>query len=274
MEKISSIQKLKEALSIADKTLDDLKEESTKKSKKKKDRITKATEKAYELLNCNKYTEKEIEKCTNDIWASMMDDVHHTALLIFFSVFLLAGMCVFTVYQAYTFINDKRPVEDYTEFPTGDISDLLNIEFINTDVINLRGQTGVDDEKGLENTPIEFTIKNDSQKIIGENYAVNYKVNLILANINTKKTIDKKYIKYKYVYTNTWTGRTYESRIGTLEELKINEDGSLTLMTGTQLKDTQTNFKIVFWISDETKENLIDNDFMLKFRISASLTKI
>ncbi len=274
MKKLPNVDKLKEVLDIAERTLNEIKYEESRTARNKKKRITKAVEKAYGCLNQNDYTEKEVEKCTNDIWASMMDNDRLVALLIFFFSFILAGISIFVVYRAYTFINGKVPSKDVQDFPHDDISNLIDVKFNDSNVIKLSNMIAISDEVGLESNAYKFTIKNDSKKITNANYAVNYSINLIPTNDSLANLIDKNYIKYKYVYTNSWTGKTYESKIGTLQELSVENDGTLNLMTGTQLKDTFSEFQVVFWLSSDAPSNQQDAEYTLTFKVEASIVRL
>lgn len=273
MNKLPTVDKLKEAINIAEKTLEDIQEERIGNKKHKKKRIEASIDKAYGILNNHNYTEKEIEKCTNDIWVSMMDDDHFIALLIFFFGFVLAGISILVVYRAYTFINNKVPTESVEDFPQGDISNLVDVEYKES-IIRLTNMIATTDEMGLDNLPHEFTIENNSKKITDANYAVNYSVNIMPMNNSTVSLIDKKYIKYKYIYTNSWSGKTYESKIGTLEELPIDKNGNLILMTGTQLKNASSKFKVIFWLSSDAPTDQQNAEYTFRFKIEASIVQL
>lgn len=258
-----NLEKLKEVLAIAERTLEEIKDENTHKAKKRRKKITKAVEKAYEMLNKKEYTEKEIKKRTDDVWISLMDDDHFIALLIFFFGFVLAGAAIFAIFQAYAFIQNNwidEPKKDTEQnWPQDEISELVSVEYKENNIVNLYDQMTVSDEVGVQNTPQEFTIKNDSKKVPSLNYTVNYSVDLVPMNDPKGKILDKKYIKYKYIYTNSWTGKSYESKIRTLDSSNVNSDGSITIATGTQLKDNETKFKVIFWLSSEAQDDQQSN---------------
>lgn len=272
-----NLEKLKEVLAIAERTLEEIKDENTHKAKKRRKKITKAVEKAYEMLNKKEYTEKEIKKRTDDVWISLMDDDHFIALLIFFFGFVLAGAAIFAIFQAYAFIQNNwidEPKKDTEQnWPQDEISELVSVEYKENNIVNLYDQMTVSDEVGVQNTPQEFTIRNDSKKVPSLNYTVNYSVDLVPMNDPKGKILDKKYIKYKYTYTNSWTGKSYESKIRTLDSSNVNPDGSITIATGTQLKDNETKFKVIFWLSSEAQDDQQGATYTMAFKVNASIMK-
>lgn len=272
-----NLEKLKEVLAIAERTLEEIKDENTHKAKKRRKKITKAVEKAYEMLNKKEYTEKEIKKRTDDVWISLMDDDHFIALLIFFFGFVLAGAAIFAIFQAYAFIQNNwidEPKKDTEQnWPQDEISELVSVEYKENNIVNLYDQMTVSDEVGVQNTPQEFTIRNDSKKVPSLNYTVNYSVDLVPMNDPKGKILDKKYIKYKYIYTNSWTGKSYESKIRTLDSSNVNPDGSITIATGTQLKDNETKFKVIFWLSSEAQDDQQGATYTMAFKVNASIMK-
>ncbi len=264
MKEFPNIDKLKEALAIAENTLE--KEEDSRRAKKKRKRISKAVERAYETLITKEYTAKDIDKRTEEIWVSMMDDDHRIALLIFFFGFVLAGVSIFTIFQAYNFFKITRPDEtpQYTET---ELRELVSVEYVNSAIVQLQDVKGVPDEIGLDNEPLKFMIKNNSGHLSKLEYLVNYSVKLMPIDFSATHSLEKRHIKYKYIYTNSWDGRTYESRIGTLEELETDADGSMTMMTGAQIKDANSDFKIVFWLSTEAPESADEQTLSIEVKV-------
>lgn len=274
MEKLPSTEKLKEVLAIAERTLEELKDDDSNKAKRKIKRINKALEKAYETLNKTSYTKSELDKRTDEVWISLMDDDNYFALLIFFFGFSLAGVVIFAVFQAYSFIQDNwdsDPSDNRYTITENNLSELISVNYKEKNIISLYDQMTVSDEKGLQNPPQEFTISNDSTKVKGLNYIVNYSVEIIPMNDPNAKILNKRYIKYKYTYKNSWNGKTYESKVGTLDELPVNADGSITMTTGSQMKDSKTDFKVVFWLSAEAGDEEQGRTYTMAFKVNAAI---
>jgi len=275
MENKPDLKKLNEAIEIAEKFLEDIEEENNARINRKRKRVIKALENAYELLNREEYTQKEVDKKTDDIWEAMMDDDNVLAIIIFFFGFLLSGVAIFTVFQAYSFIQinwDQDPSERYPEL-NEELSELVTVNYIEENIISLYDQMTVSDKVGLQNPPEEFTISNDSSKVGSLNYLVHYSVNIVPLNDPKAKLIDKEFIKFKYTYKDSKSGKYYESKIGTLDELSINPDGSMLLTKGTQKKDSKTDFKVIFWISALASNEEQGSSYTMAFKVNAAVAK-
>lgn len=275
MEKVPNIdiEKLKEAIETAEKVLEEIKDDDSRKKEKKRKRINKALEKAYELLNRDSYTQKEVDKRTDDIWIALMDDDHFLALIVFFFGFVLSGTILYAVFQAYSFIQTNWDPDTKQEEFTQDLAEQVKVNYVETSVVSLYDQMSVSDQKGLQNPPQEFTIENDSTTLGNINYRVNYSVNIVPLNDPNAKLIDKKYIKYKYFYKDSKDGKTYESKVGTLDELKVNDDGSILLTTGIQDRDTKTDFKVIFWISSHATNKEQGASYTMQFKVNAAIAR-
>lgn len=266
-----SIDKLNEAIETAERVLQDIEEDDSRKAKRKRKRINKALEHAYESLNKENCDDKELDKRTDEVWDALIDDDHYMLLLIFFLGFTLSGAIIFTVFQAFSFIEDSserlnRPI-------TQEVADLIEVNYKEDSIVNLYDQMTVPDRIGLQNPPEEFSISNSSEKVGSLNYLVHYSVNIVPMNDPSAKLIDKKYIKYKYFYTDSETNRTYESPIGTLADLKENPDGSLVLIKGAQLKDRKTDFKVIFWLGSEATNKEQGKTYTFQFKVNAAIAR-
>lgn len=273
MEKLPSIDKLKEAIDVAEKYLDDIEEEDTYKIRRKRKRVTKALESAYEILNNKEYTEKEIDKKTDDIWASLIDDDPIMFIFIFILGIFLSAAVIFVVFQAYSFIEHNLDPEIKDPDITEEVSSLVKVNYIEENVVSLYNQMSVADNVGLQNPPQEFTISNSSEDVKALNYLVHYSVNIVPMNDPKAKLLNEKHIKYKYTYKDSHTGKFYESAVGTLADLKTNPDGSLLLTKGTQAKDSKTDFKVIFWVSSHALNSEQGSTYTFAFKVNAAIAK-
>jgi hypothetical protein len=264
------LEGLHKAIETAEKTLEDIKDNKDRKSKRKRKRVNEALDKAYSMLNRKDYTQKEVDDRTDDIWKALMEDEHNLILVIFFFGFLLSGALIFTVFQTYSFIQSNWD-PDRTDTLTEDISSLVDVEYTESNIVSLYDQMSVSDAVGLQNPSEDFTISNDSSEVGSLSYIVHYSVNLVPMNDDSAKLIDTKYIKYKYTYKDSKTGKYYESKIGTLDELTTNSDGSLLLTKGTQMKDSQTDFKVIFWISSLATNKEQGSTYTFAFKVNAAI---
>lgn len=264
---------LKEALEVAENTLLELEDNSFKTCHKRK-KINIAVEKAYATLNLGGYSQRVIDKRTDEVWNSMLDDSNHIAALIFFFGILLSGTIVFTVYQAYAFFQNNLDAEKYKDNYnfTGDLSSLVKVNYKSEGIVSLYDESSAKDSDGLKNVPQEFTISNNSNEEKDFDYVVNYYVYLTPLNDPSSKLIDKKFIKYRYTFKDSSTGKYYESKVGTLDELSLDQDGSMLLTKGTQNKDSKTDFKVTFWVGLGTlKEE--NSSYTFKFKVDTDVAK-
>lgn len=267
MEKIN-ISKLKEVIEKAEKKLEELERANDKSSHKYK-RITKSLEKAYATLNLGDYTQKTIDKRTDEVWEALMDD-HSLFLFIFFIGIFLTGAIIFAVYQAFSFIGANN-IHNHPHKPvTGDTS-LVKVNYLESSIISLYDQLSVDDEIGLQNAPQKFTISNDSKEAPNLDYDVEYQINLMPMNDPHAKLLNVKYIKYQYKYTDKKSGKTYTSSIGTIGDLERNQDGSFKLTSGEQDMDGSTDYEVVFWISNQAGNDQQGSTFTFAFKVEAGI---
>ncbi len=267
------VKKLNEAIAVAEKALDNLEDVETFRAKRKRKRITNALEGAYETLNKSEYGQKEIDKRTDDIWDALVDSSPFMMLFIFFCGFLLSGAIAFTLYQAYSFIEKCTDSEFNKNNPdlTPELSSLVEVEYLEDRVVNLRNQMSVDDAKGLLNPPQEFTIKNNSGKVGDLQYLVKYEVKLVPLNDPSAKIINPEYIKYRYTYKDSKTGKLYESPIKTLKETKCDENGIYTIDTGMQGRDGETKYNVIFWISSLAPDQEMSSTYTFQFKVDAAI---
>lgn len=272
VNKVPNIDKLNEAIETAENVLEEIKDQDNSRAKRKRKRINKALETAYATLNKKEYTQKEIDKKTDEVWRSLMDD-DYLVIIVFLFGFLLSGAIIYTVFQAYSFIHSNWDPERNDPEITEELSELVKVDYIENNIVSLYDQVTVSDKVGLNNAPQEFTISNDSSEVGALNYMVHYSVNIVPMNDPNVKLIDKRYIKYKYTYVDSSTGKSYESPIGTLDDLVENADGSLLLTNGTQLKDSKTDFKVTFWISSLATNDQQGATYTFAFKVNAAIAK-
>lgn len=272
MQKVD-LKKLTDVIEVAEKFLDDNKDLDNKKINRKKKNVTTVLESAYELLNRNEYTQKEVNKKTDDIWEKLIDNHNALAFIIIIFGMALSGVLIFTVFQAYSFIQINWDPEMTSPNVNQEVSNLVNVNYVEENIISLYDQMTVSDQVGLKNKPQEFRIENDSSEVKGLNYIVHYSVNIVPMNDPHAKLLNKKYIKYKYIYKDSKRGKYYESKIGTLDELTENPDGSLLLTKSTQAKDTYTDFKVYFWISSLAKNDQQGASYTMAFKVNAAVAK-
>lgn len=264
---------LKEAIKVAEETLKDIENDETIKAKNKRKKISRALEKAYATINVGDFTEKTIAKRTDEVWESLLDENRPLAFLIFIFGIILSGTFVFTAYQTYSFIKfNLDPTKNNIDF-NEEISSLVKVDYKEQSIVSLYDQMSVKDSTGLQNPPEEFTIKNDSSEVPDLNYLVNYYVYLAPLNNKDDKIIDKEYIKYKYSYKDSKTGKYYESNIGTLADLSVQEDGTMLLTKGTQSKDSKTDFKVIFWIGVNIPNEQQGSSYTFKFKVDADVAQ-
>lgn len=266
------VKKLNEAIEVAEQALKNIEDSDTFRAKRKRRRINNALEGAYETLNKGEYGQKEIDKRTDDIWDALVDSSPFMMLFIFFCGFLLSGAVVFTLYQAYSFIEKCTDSEFNKNNPslTPELSSLVEVEYLEEKIVQLKDQMSVSDAKGLLNPPQEFIIKNNSGKVGELQYLVKYEVKLVPLNDPSAKLISPEYIKYRYTYKDSKTGKYYESPIKTLEETK-NESGSYIIDTGTQGRDGETKYNVVFWISSLAPDAEMGSTYTFQFKVDAAI---
>lgn len=266
LNKLPNLDKLNEAIDVAEKVL-----EKEKNSKSKIKRINKALEKAYALLNRDSYTQKEVNNCTSDIWYALRDKNDTMIILLFLFSFLLSSALFFTAFEISTFMRENWDPNKNIPVLNEETSKLITVNYKETNIVNLENLMTVSDDEGLKNTPQTFEISNDSSKVGGIDYKVNYSVNIVELNDKIERVLDKKYIKYQLTYIED--GKEVVSPIGTFADLKKNPDGSYLLMDGTQKKDSITSFKVVIWLSATAPNEVQNTAYMFAFKVSAVIAK-
>lgn len=269
------IKKLKEALHIAEANLKETENKNSMRAKYKSKKINKALEKAYATLNLGDYTQKEIDKRTDKVWESLLEENTVIAVLIFFFGIALSGTLVFATYQAYSFFQSTLDAKHHLSKELEDkINSLVKVNYMEQNTVSLYDDVKLKDSDGLTTSPKELSITNSSKEVPGFNYHVNYYISLIPMNDPEANTIDKEHIKYSYSYKDTKTGKYFESEIGTLNDLKIQKDGSLLLTTGTQKLDSKTDFKIKFWVSINAPSETENKTYTFQFKVDSDVEEV
>lgn len=272
MEKLPNIDKLNEAIAVAEKVLEDIENEDSHKANRKKKRVNRALENAYAILNLKDYTEKEIKDRTDEIWKSLVDDDPIAAFFLFLVGFSLSGIMIFTVYQAYSFFDsyqDKDP-EHFYETITKDKAGKIEVEYAENNVISLYDQMSVADKVGLQNKPQQFTITNRLKGTNRINYGVNYTVFLEPLNDPNAKLLKEEHIKLKYTYTDS-DGSLHESNIMTIKDLPKSRDGKYILVQDSQKMNSKTDFNVIFWISSHARDDEQGSSYTFKFNVEAEV---
>ncbi len=272
-KKVSDIKKLQEAIDTAEKVLIDMEEDDDSKAKRKKKRINKALGHAFITLEKEEYSQKELDRRTDEVWKSLLDDDHYLALVLFFFGFALSGTIIFTVFQAYSFIQTNWDPGREQDILNESKSDLIKIDYVENQIVSLYDQMSVPDKVGLNNKPQKFSLENDSEKVGNIDYIVHYSVKLVPMNEPDVRLIDKKFIKYKYSYKDSESGKTFESNIGTLADLKESQDGTLLLTNGVQKKDSKTDFEVIFWISSLAGNDQQGLTYSFAFDVNAAIAR-
>ncbi len=271
MKESLNYDKLKEVIELAEKELEEIKNKKGLKNRLKRHKITKALESAYKILNDkNKQINQSfINKGIEKVLFSLTEVEPLSFMIIYLLGTTLSGLVVFTSYQAYSLIENQKDYNDVYNV-TQEVSDLVEVNYTENNIVSLYDQMSVSDEKGLKNKPQEFTISNNSEKIKTVDYLVNYTVNLVPMNDPSAHLLDKKYISYRYTYTKD-DGTIYESPIGSLDELKENDDGTLLLTKNVQKKDEKTDFKVVFWINSLATNDEQGATYTFAFKVNAAI---
>ena len=266
MNKLPNLDKLNEAIDIAEKVI-----EKERNNKSKIKRINKALDKAYALLNRDSYTQREVDNCTSDIWNALRNKNDALVVLLFLFSFLLSGALFFTALEISNFLQENwNPSNDFPIL-NEETSKLITVNYKETNIVNLENLMTVSDDVGLKNTPQTFEISNDSSKVGGLNYKVNYSINIVELNDKIERVLDKKYLKFQLSYVEN--GQEIVTPIKTFADLKKNPDGSFLLMNGTQKKDGITSFKVVIWLSADAPNEEQNTAYMFAFKVSAVIAK-
>lgn len=274
MNEAVDISKLKEAIQAGEDEIARLEENNLPTGQNKHKRVTKALEKAYALLNKNNYLQKDVNKCEDIIWKALEDNNAYFVIWFFIFGFLLSGVTVFSVYEAYSFVQSNWDSNNnFTPTIDEETSQLITVNYIETNIMNLENLRAVSDEVGMQSTPLEFEITNDSTKVGDLNYLVNYTVNIVELNGGLDKVVDKKYIKYQFTTIDT-DSKEVESSIGTLADLKQNTDGSYQLTSNSQAKDGFTGYKVRVWINAVAGNDQQGRSYIFAFKVNAAIAKI
>lgn len=263
---------LKEMIKLAEDELQKLKDDDRRRFKQ--GRITRALNKAYKLLERDKYTQDDVDKHEHIVWRSLQDRAL-AVWMVLLGIFL-SGALMFASYETYSFfkwnwdrehpVNPADPNDSKTE-------NLVNVRYKESNIIDLRNLFSVSDEEGLKNTPQEFSISNDEEKMpTNYDYTVKYNVNILELNDEIKNKIDKRYIKYQLTHFDSETEEKIVEPINTLANLgDKNPDGTYTIYSGEQGKGKQTNFEVIFWIGDDAGNDQQGKAFKFAFRVSAAV---
>lgn len=267
-----SANKLKNTISLAEERLNKLEEDGANKNKQFK--IKKSLEKAYALLNSDEYTQESVDKRTDELIKVLEYDETRGIFWIFLFGFLLSCATVFTAYETYSFIRDNLDRDHSNLLPefNEEVSQLVQVNYKETNIVDLKDQMTVSDYVGLQNIPQEFSISNDSSKVPSLNYKIHYSVNIVELNENKDRVLEKKYIKYQLTYTDKF-GKEIVKPISTFDNLEKNPDGSYLLMKGIQKKDKNTNFKVVIWLSSLAPNEMQNTSYTFIFKVKAAVTR-
>lgn len=272
MNKLPNIDKLNEAIAVAEKVLEDIENEDTIRANRKRKRVTNALEHAYATLNLKEYTENEVKARTDEIWKALVDDDPIAMFFLFLVGFSLSGALIFTVYQAYSFLESHLDKVAESEYPvlTEEITSKVKVEYKENNIVSLYDQMSVKDSVGLQNKPQSFTITNRSIDIGKINYKVKYEIFIEPLNDPKAHLLKEEHIKLKYTYTDQ-DGVLRESEIMTLADLPKTSDGTMLLNRGEQSKDSHTDYDVYFWISDHAQDDEQGATYTLKFKVDASV---
>lgn len=275
MEKLPNIDLLNEAITVAEKVLEDIENEDNFKANRKRKRINNALENAYATLNKKEYTEKEIKDRTDEVWNSLVDKDPVAIFFLFLIGFSLSGIVIFTVYQTYSFLNKHLDPDPESHYPvlTEETSSKIKVNYIETDVVSLYNQMSISDSEGLKKDPKKFTISNSSKEIGKSNYFVKYFVNIVPLNDPNANLLNEEHIKLKYTYTD-FNGEYRESEIMTLADLHKNQDGTFTLTEGNQKMDKSTDFEVYIWISAHATNEEMGATYTFKFKVDAAIGQL
>jgi hypothetical protein len=268
VENKPSTEKLEKVCGIAEEKLPELKDNDNKRYKK----VSIALEEGYALLNRDKYTQKEVDDATEKIWLALNGESKTGILWIFIFGVLFSGAFVFTAYQTYSFVQTNWNNHNIQLPGNNDdnVSNLVLVNYKETNIVDLKDLMTVSDSEGLQNSPQEFQISNDSSEVGSLNYEVNYTVNIVELNQGSTNIINKKYLKYSLSYKDD-DGNLVTEPIKTFADLKQNADGSYELFSGKQAKDGYTDFKVVIWLSSNAGNDQQGKSYTFMFKISAAV---
>ena len=167
--------------------------------------------------------------------------------------------------QSHESKQSTKPVESTVEEEEG----VVVVNYIETNIVDLRKLYSVDDDEGLQNPPQRFSICNDPDQLNGMNYTVNYTVNIVEMNSNIPRKIDKKYIKYRYTKTDK-NGNVTTSDIGRLSALK-ESNGKLLLVKDSQQAGDCDYYSVVFWIASDAGNDQQTREFLMAFKVEAGI---
>jgi len=267
-----NIDELKKMIVRAEEELEKLVNDSVRRLKQR--RIKRALEKAYATLNRQEYTQEEIDKRTRQVWRSLQDGVPIIWVYIFGIIF--ACSFIFAAYETYSFLNNTTNKSDIWPWNNDedkyDLSELVAVNYGETNVVSLYDLIPVDDNVGVNNKKQTFSISNNSTTLpTNIDYDVDYVVNIVEMNSKSGKVLDKKFIKYQIVYTEN--GNTTKTDIGRLSDLQKVGDNKYVLFSGTQPKNTITNFEVAFWLASDATDDEQGAAYTFAFFIDAGINK-
>ena len=153
-----------------------------------------------------------------------------------------------------------------------DLSNLVTVNYVETNIVNLTNLIPVSDEVGLKNKAQEFNITNDSSKLTpGIEYDIRYIVNIVELNQNIAKVINNKYIRYRLTYDNYYGEKVVVD--GNIGDLKKNADGSFEFISGSQKKDATSNFNVIFWIDSSAGNDQQGASYLMAFKTTAVIDR-
>lgn len=276
MSKGLSFKELKKAIDAGENSLVSLEEKDDNSNKRKYKRVFRALENGYKVLNSSVKTQTDIDKAAEKIWKALEDDDSLIIIWIFLFGFLLSAALVFTAYHTYSFIDSNWDKQHHHHRPPKpdideDLSKLVTVNYKETNIVNLVNLMTVSDAKGLNNSAQEFQIYNDGSKLKAVNYKVNYSVNIVELNKSFDDIIDKKYLKYRLIYTDNKGNEVLEP-IRTFADLKQNPDGSYQMFKGVQDKNGINKFKVIIWLSANANNDQQNRSYTFAFKVNAAIS--
>lgn len=266
-------RELKRIIAIAEEELSNLKKEKKRRSKQR--RIVKALEHAYSYLNLPaQFVQKETDRLTREVWIALQDGIPFIWFRLLVILFL--GALLFAGYETYSFVSANWYDGNF-KWPGAwrdDISAEVKVNYKETNIVSLYDQLPASDEIGLKNKSQEFDIYNNSDEMTKNiNYKVNYNVNIVELNDGKPKVLNNYYLKYKVIHEDI-DGKEVESAIGRFSDLKKNPDGSFLLLSDSELKDSNSHFKVILWVAEEAPNSEQGAAYTFMFRVTAGVERI
>lgn len=269
MKKNADIKNLKETIYYAENLLKEM-EKNGKKNKFYK-KISETLDSAYALLLKENYTQKEIDTKETKIWRLFEKRNNMIVFLVLLFGSLCTGVIIFGIHETYTYMHhhwDKIPYEQLHH----EHAKLVQVNYKENKIIQLKGQVPVSDAVGLKNPAQEFEIFNNGTMLPRVDYNVEYYIDIREITPESDKKLDRKFIKYQFVVTDE-LGRQERSEIGTFADLKRNADGTYRLTENVQRKNGKHTYKVVLWVNAIADDREQGKSYTFYFDVSAVLKR-